>query len=330
MTSPRVVITGMGMITPLGNTPQQVWQSLRAGKSGIGRLTDMGINDFPFVAGGRAWDFSGEIDDFGPLEPGPKKAIRKGLKMMCREIQMGIAASQRAIADAGDIASYGPERIGVVFGVDHITTEPVEFAGSIRSCRDESGKFDFGRWGTHGLPQITPLWLLKYLPNMPASHVAIYNDFRGPSNSLTMREAAGNLAIGEALAVIQRGAADVMLVGATGTRLHLLRSLHIALQETVWTDREALPETWSRPFDLDRRGMVLAEGSAAIVLEKESSARARGATIWGEVRGAGSAMAGQGPSQSDLHQSLKISTLAALRRARLAPHDLGHIHAHGA
>ena len=100
-------------------------------------------------------------------------------------------------------------------------------------CLDAEGKFHFSRWGGEGMPKMSPLWLLKYLPNMPASHVAIYNDFRGPNNSLTLREAAANLAVGEAFQIIRRGNADAMLCGATGTRLHSMKIVHAVQQEEV-------------------------------------------------------------------------------------------------
>ena len=108
---------------------------------------------------------------------------------------------------------------------------------------------------------MTPLWLLKYLPNMPASHIAIFNDLRGPSNSLTVREASGHIAAGEAAITIKRGAADVVLAGSTGTRIHPMKMVHAILNEQVALG-DGAPENWSRPFDQERKGMVLGEGAA--------------------------------------------------------------------
>jgi 3-oxoacyl-[acyl-carrier-protein] synthase II len=116
------------------------------------------------------------------------------------------------------------------------------------------------------LSQVTPLWLLKYLPNMPASHIAIYNDLRGPNNSITLREASSNLAVAEAFCTIQRGNADIMLAGATGTRLHPLRTVHVALQEEIAKGDEA-PATSVPSLRSAPPGMVLGEGAATIVLE---------------------------------------------------------------
>ena len=188
----------------------------------------------PIRFGAEARQFTGEIDDFGPLEKEQKKAIRKGLKVMCRECQMGVAAAQWALADAGlKPGSLDPDRTGISFGADYMLSVPEEFAEGIVQCLDEHGQFQFARWGAEGMAKMSPLWLLKYLPNMPASHLAIYNDFRGPNNSLTMREAAANAALGEAYQIILRGSADVMLVGATGTRLHPMKTIHAVQQEEV-------------------------------------------------------------------------------------------------
>ena len=125
---------------------------------------------------------------------------------------------------------------------------------------------------------MTPLWLLKYLPNMPASHVAIYNDMRGPNNSITLREASANLAVGEAFRTIQRGHADLMVAGATGTRVHPMKMVHVVSQEEV-AGNGADPARASRPFDLKRSGMVLGEGG------RRGRARRTG---HGPGRGAGS------------------------------------------
>ena len=110
---------------------------------------------------------------------------------------------------------------------------PEDLADAFRQCSTDHQQFDYSSWGEKGIAQVTPLWLLKYLPNMPASHIAIYNDLRGPSNSITMREASANLSIAEAYCTIKRGSADVMLAGATGTRLHALRRIHATTQEQI-------------------------------------------------------------------------------------------------
>src|SRR3954452_19529025 len=201
----RVVITGLGLISPLGNTPAALWSALLAGKSGVATTTFMPADRQPLKFAAEAREFTGEIDDFGPLEKERKKAIKKGLKVMCRETRMAVAAAQLALADAGFAEQPAdPEMSGVVLGSDYMLTMPEDYSSSMKMCAP-AGEFEFSKWGNDGLGDMAPLWMLKYLPNMPASLIAIYNDLRGPNNSLTMREAAGNLAIGEAFRTIQRG-----------------------------------------------------------------------------------------------------------------------------
>ncbi len=321
--SRRVVITGVGLISPLGNTPQSLWAALMEGRSGVGPMSGIAAS-----FAGVAHDFKGEIDDFGPLEPEKKKAIRKGLKLMCRESQMGVAAAQRAISDAKLVTSeLDPERAGVVFGSDYMVTEPEEFIAGIKECVADD-VFQFSRWAESGMPKMSPLWLLKYLPNMPASHIAIYNDFRGPNNSLTHREAAANLAIGEAFRIITRGHADVMIAGATGTRVHAMKAVHAAQQEEL-ADNGQSPAEAAKPFDLHRTGMVLGEGAGAIVLEDLERARARSATIFAEVIGAGSSTVADRRLVARRDVALANSMRRALSDAGLKPADIGHIQAHG-
>ncbi len=325
----RVVITGLGLISPLGNTPDELWAALVEGRSGIAPLeTSPGLPIAEF--GGEARQFTGEIDGFGALEPDKKKAIRKGLKVMCRESQMGVAAAQRAIADAKLTAgSFNPERAGVVFGSDYMLSVPNELGAGIQACITEDGKFDFSRWAQVGMTKMEPLWLLKYLPNMPASHLAIYNDMRGPSNSITHREAASNLAIGEALHVISRGHADLMLAGATGTRLHPMKAIHAAQTEELALKNGFAPSQAARPFDLHRSGAVLGEGAGTVVLEELESAKKRGARIYAEVIGAGSSTVSDRKGNARRDDALAGAMRSTLRDAGAKPSDVGHIQAHG-
>ena len=324
----RVAITGLGIISPLGNTLEALWEGLLGRRSGVIALPqDQG----PLARGfaGLARDFSGHIDDFGTLEGELKKAVRKGLKVMCRESQMGVAAAQRAISDAGLTAGvHDPERSGVVFGADYMLTAPEEFISAMRVCAPEDRRFEFSRWASTGMSQLSPLWLLKYLPNMPASHIAIYNDFRGPNNSLTLREAASNLAVGEAFRVIQRGHADCMVAGATGTRIHPMKALHAVLQEEIAPDGQ-VPARASRPFDLNRAGMVLGEGAGALLLEELSAAKSRGARIYGEIVGAGSSSVVDSHRLAHRDQALGNAMRSALRDANVSTAEVGHINSHG-
>lgn len=325
----RVVVTGMGVICPLGNAPDQLWENLSQGRSGVAPFEAIPRDPFPSKCGGEARAFTGDIANFGPLEKTLQRTIKKGLKVMCREIQMGVAAAQLALVDANLAPPQRvSERTGVAFGSDYIMTLPQEFTDGILNCLDAEGKFHFERWGQQGLTKVDPLWLLKYLPNMPASHVAIYNDLRGPSNSITLREASANLSVGEAYETIVRGSADAMVVGATGSRVHPLRSVQVFLQEEV-ASGDGDPATLSRPFDRGRRGMVLGEGAGVLILEELESAQRRGARILAEVLGHGSSAVGAREGVAHREQAIVNAFTQALRRASLGPEKLGHIHAHG-
>jgi 3-oxoacyl-[acyl-carrier-protein] synthase II len=326
----RVVITGMGVVSPLGLTLEELWDGLEGGRSAVVPIESFASGGLPLHHAAEARCFTGEIDNFGPLDGERKKAIRKGLKVMCRESQMAVAAAQRALHDAGNAATHHPpERFGCVFGSDYMLTLPEDFTASVARCRGADGQFQFDLWADQGLPQLTPLWLLKYLPNMPASHIAIYNDLRGPSNSLTLREASGHLAVGEATVTIQRGAADIMVAGATGTRVHPMKTVH-ALQSEQVAFGDGEPTTWSRPFDKQRRGMVLGEGAAVLILEELGHAERRGARVYGEVLGHAARCATDPGGAGRRRQALARTLGRALEKAGIGPDRLGHVHAHGA
>jgi len=328
-TSRRVAITGIGLVCPLGASRDALWEALSNGASGIGPLESLPVENLPASFGGEARHFNGKIDNFGELHKDVKRAIRKNTKLMCREIAMGVAAAQLALNDAAlEFGGTDPERTGVIYGADYIMTLPDEFVAGVRECTDEHGEFHFSEWAEKGLPEVTPLWLLKYLPNMPASHVAIYNDFRGPNNSITVREASANLAIAEAYTILQRGAADIMVAGSTGTRVHPLRTVHMSLQEEI-AGNGAEPTKASRPFDAGRTGMVLGEGAAAVVLEETDAAKQRGATVFAEIAGYGSSTVCDKDFVARYDTALANAMRAALQKAEMTPADIGHIHAHG-
>ncbi|MFM8292336.1 MAG: beta-ketoacyl-[acyl-carrier-protein] synthase family protein [Planctomycetia bacterium] len=333
-TGRRVVVTGMGVVSPLGLSLDDLWGGLAEGRSAVAPIESFACGGLPLGHAAEARGFTGEIDNFGPLDGERKKAIRKGCKVMCRESQMAVAAAQRALHDAGNAAAHhAPERFGCVFGSDYMLTLPDDFTSAVAACRGPDGGFEFDRWAAQGMPLLNPLWLLKYLPNMPASHIAIYNDLRGPSNSLTLREAGGHRAVGDATVTIQRGAADIMVAGATGTRVHPMKTVHALQSEQV-----ALPEgsadgdptRWSRPFDRARRGMVLGEGAGVLVLEELSHALARGARIYGEVVGHASRCVADSSGVGDRRTVLAHAMRAALAKAGVAAAEVGHVHAFGA
>ncbi len=323
----RVVITGAGVVSPLGLTLESMWEALSSGRSAVKRLDECGLGGLPVKIGAPVCDFTGQIGDFGPVPSEQAKAIRKGLKLMCRESQMAVAAAARALGDAKWVpGDTDPDRSGVMFGSDYILSTPEEFIEAIQACL-ENNRFHFPHWGEKGLSRMSPLWLLKFLPNMPASHIAIYFDLRGPSNSVTLREASGTVAVAEAYQLIACGRADFMVAGATGTRLHPMKMIHSITQGEVVCDGDA--ESVPQPFDRLRRGMVLGEGAGALVLEDRERAVARGAKIYGEVVAA-ACTAGIGKNLvASFDLAFKRAVEAVLARADIKPSDVGFVNAHG-
>lgn len=325
----RVVITGVGLISPLGSSAVGFSQALAEGRSGVVRNEPLLGAELPMRVAGLAPQFTGAIGDFGNLEGPKKKAIRKGLKLMCRETKMAVAAAQLAIADAGFTGDMtpDPETSGVVLGSDYMLTMPKDYEAAVAKCA-EDGSFDFSRWGGDGLGDMNPLWMLLYLPNMPASHIAIYNDLRGPNNSLTMREASGLMAMGEALRIVARGHADRMIAGATGTRVLPMQAIHAMQTESMASDCED-PATACRPFDRQRTGMVAGEGSGMVMLESLESAQQRGAKIYGEVLGFGASQVTDTELRGKNDIALANAMQAALGDAGREASSIGHINAHG-
>lgn len=324
----RVVITGFGLISPLGNSADSLWSRLVQGTSGVRKIERFPADALPSPYGAECREFTGAAEDFGPLEKAMQRQIKKSIKLMCRGIQMGVAAAQLAMTHAAlTPGAYAPERTGVVYGCEYMMTEPEEFIDGVRNCLDAEGRFHFEKWAESGLGKVDPLWLLKYLPNMPASHVAIFNDLRGPNNSITLREASSNLAIGEGYLTIERGHADIIVAGSTGTRLHPVKTSMAFGQEQIASGDD--PTKLCRPFDRDRTGSVVGEGAGAIILEELSRAQARNATIWGEVVGYGSSCVVSRDGKPDSMTANLRAIRHSLLTSRLSPQQIGHVHAQG-
>lgn len=313
-----VVVTGWGVVSPVGIGVEPFWQALVAGQSGIKKLTRLNTAGLPV-------HFGGEVADFEP-----KQFIRplKSLKVMCRDIQLGVAAAGMAISSAGVHAeNVNPERFGVTFGADAIACEPLEVAEAYRASV-AGGKFSLAAWGERGLGAIHPLWMLRYLPNMPACHIAIAHDARGPNNTVTLGDVSSLIAIAEAAHVIQRGAADVMVCGGTGTRLTPVNFVRGFVNQM--SHRNEAPAEACRPFDRDREGIVLGEGAAAIVLEHRRHAQARGARPLARLVGYGAAQAMRPQDTGSQSSAIQAAIGSALRRANWTAADVGHVNAHGA
>ncbi len=324
----RVVITGLGLLSPAGIGREEFWSNIAAGRSAIGPLSLIHGTASPDDLGGEVAGFN---DGTIKKQFFTEKEQRKSVKVMCREIQMGTAAALMALSDAGiDMNQINKERIGIDFGAHLMCSPPEDLELGCYNCVHESdpvAAFHYEDWGTKGLERMDPLWLLRYLPNMPACHIAIFTDARGPSNSLTLDEAVANLVMSEATRIILRGDADAMITGSTGTRVSAVRSMHTALFDDLARGGPA-DGTRCRPFDRDRTGQIPAEGACAIILEAEDHAQARGATILGRVLGtASSCVIGKDSSRGDTRKALANAMRKALLVANLQPADIGHIHA---
>jgi 3-oxoacyl-[acyl-carrier-protein] synthase II len=320
----EVVVTGVGVVSPLGIGAESFWQALVVGRSGI-RPIDR------FDSSSLSVRFGGQIADFDAKE---YVRPRKSLKVMSREIQLGFAAADLAMADAGFTAppagtaapNHDPDRVGVVFGGDMIYADLEDLTGTYR--RALRGKhFDFGLWSEAIHEELHPLWLLKHLPNMTASHIAIAHDARGPNNSIVLGDVSGLLAVAEAVSVIERGWADVMITGGTGCRLH--PTALVARGDALLSHRAGDCRRACRPFDRDRDGLVNGEGAGVLILESRDHALARGARIRARILATASRCE-PGARRSGLTgSSLRQAIRAALAAAGLSARELGHVNAHG-
>ncbi len=312
----NIVITGVGVVSPIGIGQEAFWASLCEARSGVRRLT---LFDDPKLI-----PFGGEVRDF---DPKIYVRQRKSLKVMSRDIQLAYAAANLACLEARHhLNPIDPERLGIVFGDDMIPCELHELVPAYRSCIVD-GKFDFQHWGKAAMAEIFPLWMLKYLPNMPACHIGIAQDARGPNNTLTMGDVSGLLAAAEAMRVLDRGAADAMIVGGAGSRIHPTMLFRGGMFEL--SQRGDDPPGASRPFDATRDGMVNGEGAAAFMFEAQQHAQARGVAPLARILGYGAAYESAGNGRVLQGLSIRQALLKALRDADVAAADVGCLMAHG-
>lgn len=288
----RVVITGVGLVTPIGIGAEAVWNALLEKKSGTRRITAFDPSRFTSQVGG-------QIDSLVVSNYVPK-AYRKSTKVMARDIEIAVAAAYEAAKDAGLKTKcliergevQGPPnvdstRFGANIGAGLICADLTELAGALSTAVDENGEFSIKKWGSEGMNNLTPLWLLKFLPNMLSCHVTIVHDAQAPSNTITCSEAASHLAIGEAFRTIARGAADICICGGAESKLNPMGLMRQALLNRLSTSHNDSPETACRPFDASRDGTVISEGGGLLILEEYEHARQRGARIYAEVVGFG-------------------------------------------
>lgn len=323
----RVVVTGIGVVSPIGCTAQDFWNGLAAGRSGITAIPNADGAAGP-ACGGKVHEFTGHIDNFGTLPDDLRKQIRKSLKVMNRETQLAVAAAQQALRESGlKPEQIDPERTGVSFGAGYVGIQPEDFRSGVEKCRDAAGAPALAEWGEKGLPEVHPLWLLTCLPNMPGCYIAMYNGLQGPNNTITLGDGAANIAMNGAAHLIREGDADVMVVGGCGNHLDSCSLLH-ALLDADLADGCGEPASILRPFDRHRRGALPAEAAAAFILEDLQSARRRGATIYGEVLGGGSSCVVQQRTPQRA-QAITNAICLALNSADCNPGEIDHIQAHG-
>jgi len=301
----RVVITGMGAITPLGLSPEEFWQGCVEGRSGVTPITKFDASVYPA-------QINAEVKGFDPLDYIDRKEARR----MARFTQFAVAAARQAIDAAGlQLDKEDTSRIGVVLGNGNGGFPNTEEAG--RTLVEKGGM------------RMDPFFVPKMLPNMAAAQVAIQFGLGGFNNTAITACAASTQAIGDALEVIRRGKADVMLSGGTEAGICEMGLSSFCVMRALSTHNEE-PEKASRPFDAERDGFVCAEGAAILVLESLEHAKARGATILAELAGcASSADAYHIVAPCENGEGALRAMRWALEDAGVTTEDVDYINAHG-
>jgi 3-oxoacyl-[acyl-carrier-protein] synthase II len=315
----RVVITGVGCVTPLGTSVGELWEALKQGASGVGYTSIFDASRFPtrISAEVRNWDVGHSGLD-------PQVWNRRG-----RHTRFAAGAAQQAVDDSGVLAgTLDPARFGVYLGSGEGQQDFACFARMMTAALAD-GPFDLARFTKAGMEWLHPAIELEQEPNMPAGHLAGLFNAQGPNANCLTACAASSQAIGEAAEIIRRGDADVMLSGGTHSMIHPFGVTGFNLLTALSTNNEH-PTQASRPFERDRDGFVLGEGAGMLVLEEWEHARGRDAKIYGELTGYGSTA--DAYRITDTHPEGRGATRSiqlALEDAGLAPEAIGYINAHG-
>ncbi len=301
----RVVVTGLGVISPVGNNKDEFWTSLINGKNGVGPLTSFDCRDYTSR-------IAGEVKNFTPAPFIPKKELRR----MEKFVQFAVTAAKEAVDDAGlEIEKEDPFNIGVLVGSG---------IGSLRII-EEQYKVILEK----GPSKITPFLIPMLIVNMASGHISIMFKVKGPNSCTTTACAAGSHAIGAAFRIIQNGEADVMITGGTESCITALGVGGFCALKAL-SIRNDEPERASRPFDKNRDGFIMAEGAGIVILEEFKHAKKRGARIYAEVVGFG--MSGDGyhmtapdPSAKGPARCMEV----AIKDANIKPEKVDYINAHG-
>ena len=303
----RIVITGMGAVTPVGNTLAETWDALKAGRSGIARITLLDASPWPCQV-------AGELKGFEPRQFIPHKKIRH----MATASQIAVVAARQAVDDAAlDLEGQDRDRIGVAVGT----------AGG--SCVEETERAVEQRIRQTG-KRPSPFQSVRLWPNMAAYYVAATYQLRGYSSTVSTACASATQAIGEAAEVIRRGAADVMIAGGAESMVSETLLAGFTAMRSMSVSYNDEPERAMRPFDAAREGFVVAQGGAMLVLESLAHAQARGARVYAEVMGFGvsnDAFHMIAPQPDGEGQALAVRL--ALESAGVGIEDVDYINAHG-
>ena len=315
----RVVVTGIGCVTPSGNNPEKLWENLLAGRSGVGKTTLFDASNFPTK-------ISAQVKDWSIAEEGEDAAT---WAQRSRPTQFTAGAAKQAVRDSGVLAGVDPTRFGVYLGAGEGQQDFFRFARMMTAATAADGNFSLKTFVETALKELDPVAELEQEPNMPVGYLAGMFNAQGPNANCLTACAASSQAVGEATEIIRRGEADVMLSGGAHSMIHPFGITGFNLL-TALSENNDQPERASRPFDLNRDGFVLGEGAAMVILEEYERAKARGAQIYGEIAGYGTTA--DAYRITDQHPDGRGATACmtmALKDAQLNPDDIAYINAHG-
>lgn len=301
----RVVVTGIGAMTPLGLTMEETWQGLLVGESGIDHITQFDPSALPV-------HIAGELKGFDATEYVDYREARR----MARCSKVAVATAQEAVADAGlEVPVDNPDRVGTLIGCGVGGYErAIEGVDTFRE---------------RGLRRVNPFLPISMLLNMPSHHVSYWSGAKGPISTVVAACATGTQAIGEAMEYIRRGAAEVMICGGVDAMIHFTLLVGFCAMRAL-SERNDEPSRASRPFDAERDGFVLSEGAGVFVLEGLDHAKARGARICAEVLGQGSSSDAFHVAQPDPEgEGASRAMEWALEDAGVQPSEVDYINAHG-
>ncbi|MBI9073680.1 MAG: beta-ketoacyl-ACP synthase II [Melioribacteraceae bacterium] len=305
MNKRRVVITGLGALTPIGNNLEEFWQGLKEGRSGAGMITRFDTENF-------ATKFACELKDFDVSEYIDKKEAKR----MDRFTQYALAASTMAMEDSGiNLEEVNREKFGVVFGSG---------IGGMETFEAQHSAFVNG-----GPRRVSPFFVPMMISDIAPGHISIKYGLKGPNYGVVSACATASHAIGDALMLIQTGRADLMVTGGAEGAITQMSISGFNAARAISTNNDA-PETASRPFEKNRNGFVMGEGSGALILEEYEHAKARGAKIYAEICGFGfTGDAHHVTAPAPEHEGAQRSMKAALADSGIEPKDIDYINAHG-